>query len=150
MLWASRLGDGWLWIITGLALLAAGSSRSFRTLAAVAVAMGIANSALVILKRRFRRPRPWDQRRAVSFDVRPLRLFAEDCFSFPSGHTMNAFAVGTVVVLSFPSLLLPVLVVAVSVAASRVVLGLHYPSDVLAGVLLGFLIGASVHAAVFP
>jgi undecaprenyl-diphosphatase len=149
MLWASRLGDGWLWMGTGLLLLLGGSSFCLRTLAAVAVAMGFANLALVVLKRKFRRPRPCDYVRHPSFDVRPLRLFAEDCFSFPSGHTMNAFAVGSVVTLSFPLLAPAVVIVAASVAASRVVLGLHFVSDVLAGAVLGLGIGTLVHTILF-
>jgi undecaprenyl-diphosphatase len=149
MLGASRLGDGWLWILTGLLLLGGGSSTSLRTLAAVALAMGVANGALVILKRKFPRRRPCDYTRHPAFDVEPLRLFAADRFSFPSGHTLNAFAVGSVVALSFPLLAPAVVVVAVSIAASRVVLGLHYLSDVLVGAALGLAIGGLVHAAVF-
>lgn len=149
MLWASRLGDGWLWLLTGVLLLLSGSSVGLHTLAAVAVAMGIANAALVVLKRRFRRPRPCDYARHPSFDVRPLAFFKEDCFSFPSGHTMNSFAVATVVALSYPAAAPAALLVAMSVGTSRVVLGLHFLSDVLAGALLGLGIGAAVHAALF-
>jgi len=58
---------------------------------------------------------------------------------------LNAFAIGSVLALAFPLLAAPVLIVAASVAASRVVLGLHFLSDVLAGSLLGALIGASVY-----
>ena len=148
MLWASRLGDGWLWIATGALLLLGGSSLSHRTLAAVAVSMGIANLVLVLLKRKIHRRRPCEYARNPHFDVRPLTFFKEDCFSFPSGHTMNAFAVGSVVALSFPVLGPAVLVAAASVAASRVVLGLHFLSDVLVGALLGVGIGAFVHRVV--
>ncbi len=81
--------------------------------------------------------------------MRPLTFFKEDCFSFPSGHTMNAFAVGSVVALSFPVLGPAVLVAAASVAASRVVLGLHFLSDVLVGAVLGVGIGAFVHRVLF-
>jgi len=149
MLWASRLGDGWLWILTGMLLLLAGSSRSHRTLAAMAVAMGLANLLLVLLKRHIHRRRPCDYARNPHFDVRPLAIFKEDCFSFPSGHTLNAFAVGAVVALSFPWLAPAVFVTAASVAASRVVLGLHFLSDVVVGAVLGLGIGALVHAVLF-
>ena len=60
---------------------------------------------------------------------------------------MNAFAIGTVIALAFPLVAVPVLVLAASVAASRVVLGLHWLSDVLAGALVGLLIGSSVWLA---
>ena len=58
---------------------------------------------------------------------------------------MNAFAVGSVLLLSFPVLAGVVLAVALSVAASRVVLGQHFLSDVVAGAVLGGVIGASVY-----
>ena len=147
MLAASRLGDGWLWLLTGLLLLLGGSSICLRTLAGVALAMGIANAALVLLKRRFHRRRPCDYARHPHFDIQPMSLFKEDCFSFPSGHTLNAFAVGSVIALSFPWLAPAVFAVAASVAASRVVLGLHFLSDVLAGALLGLGIGGFVQLA---
>jgi undecaprenyl-diphosphatase len=143
MLSASRLGDGWLWLLTGALLLATGAHK---TLAAGAVSMGMANVLLVMLKRRFHRRRPCDYSRHPAFDVRPLAFFKEDCFSFPSGHTLNAFALGSVVALSFPPLAPAVLFMAGSIGASRVVLGLHFVSDVLAGATLGLAIGAGVFA----
>jgi undecaprenyl-diphosphatase len=149
MLWASRLGDGWLWIATGLLLLLSGSSLSLRTLAAVAVAMGLANLLLVLLKRKIHRRRPCDYARNPHYDVRPLTFFKEDCFSFPSGHTLNAFAVGTVVTLSYPAFGPAAAMLASSVAASRVVLGLHFLSDVLVGAVLGMGIGVLVHGMLF-
>ena len=143
MLSSSRLGDGWLWLLTGALLLALGAHR---TLAAGAVSMGVANTALVLLKRKFHRQRPCDHARHPAFDVRPLAFFKEDCVSFPSGHTLNAFALGSVVAFSFPPLAPAVFFVAVSIAASRVILGLHYLSDVLFGAALGLAIGGTVFA----
>jgi undecaprenyl-diphosphatase len=102
----------------------------------------------VVLKRTLRRPRPCDRARTPHFEVEPLRFFKDDCFSFPSGHTLNAFAVGSVIALSFPLLAPAALMVAASVAASRVILGLHFTSDVLFGALLGVAIGVLVHGAV--
>jgi undecaprenyl-diphosphatase len=149
MLWATRLGDGWLWLLIGALLALGGSSRSHRTLAAVAVAMGMANFLLVLLKRSIHRRRPCEYARNPHYDVRPLAFFKEDCFSFPSGHTMNAVAAGTVVALSFPLFGPAALVLAGSVGASRVVLGLHFLSDVLVGAVLGLGIGVLAHGLLF-
>ena len=140
MLGATRFGDGPGWAAVGLGLMAAG--RAGRAAAAAAtVAAFVASMAFMALKRRFRRPRPCETAPHPLFDVRP-----PDAFSFPSGHTMNAFAVAAVLGLCFP-ILAPVLaVLAASIGASRVVLGLHYPSDVGVGAALGTLIGACVFA----
>jgi undecaprenyl-diphosphatase len=147
MISSTRAGDGWLWVAVGLAL-AAGGSDGHRVLAAAAVAAGLANILQVLLKRRIRRTRPCDSDRVGrrSYDVRPLGHFPSDRYSFPSGHALNAFAIGSVVALAFPPLAAPVLLAATVVAASRVVLGLHFLSDVLAGSLLGALVGVAAFA----
>ena len=143
MLWASRLGDGWVWPLTA-ALLAASGNRGLQVLAAGLVASTLANALLVLTKARVRRSRPCERATPVGLDVRPLLWFPSDRFSFPSGHALNSFAVGSLVALAFPPLAIPVLAAAASVAASRVVLGLHWLSDVLAGALVGSLIGSCV------
>jgi undecaprenyl-diphosphatase len=137
MRWATRLADGSLWLCLA-ALLALGGTPGHRALAAGAVSAAVANTLLVFLKRRFRRHRP------CVADPHPL--FADvkppDPFSFPSGHSMNAFAACTVVALAFP-LLAPMLgLLAASIAASRVFLGMHYVSDVVVGSALGAIVGA--------
>ena len=150
MLWATVLGDGWLWLSVGFALLD-GGGRWRRVLAAAALAAGLANMVLVVLKRRFRRPRPCDEAPHPAFAVRPsnyLRYVPSDRFSFPSGHSMNAFALATVLALTFPWIAPGAAAVAASIAASRVILGLHFLSDVLVGSLLGVAIGAAAYAAV--
>lgn len=141
MLAATRLGDGWLCSVLALCLSWRGGF-AHEVLATAALAAGLASTLLVSLKRRVRRPRPCEQARFPHFDVA-----APDRWSFPSGHAMNAFAVCTVLALAFPSLALPMLATAASIAASRVVLGLHFLSDVLVGSLLGALIGAATYAA---
>jgi undecaprenyl-diphosphatase len=147
MIWTSKLGDGWLWLLTGL-LLALGGTECHRALAAGAVSMGLANPTLVVLKKRFRRRRPCDLAPLRSFEVRPLNYFREDCFSFPSGHALNAFALVSVVALCFPPLAPIGFLVAATVGASRVVLGLHFVSDVLVGAIIGVLIGTASFLAV--
>lgn len=63
--------------------------------------------------------------------------------SFPSGHAMEAFALATALSLLFPKkkTIIPVFLWAILVAYSRMALGVHYPSDVLAGILIGILLG---------
>jgi undecaprenyl-diphosphatase len=66
-----------------------------------------------------------------------------DRFSFPSGHTITAFAITFSLGLYYPVLLAGLVFCAGSVAASRLILGLHYLSDVLAGMLIGTAIGVA-------
>lgn len=110
MIWASRFGDGWAWPLTA-ALLVAGGNRGLVVLAAAAVSSGLANTLLLVTKSRVRRSRPCERARPASFDERPLTWFPSDRFSFPSGHALNSFAVGSLVALAFPVLAVPVLAV---------------------------------------
>ena len=147
MLWATRLGDGWLWLSAAV-VLAAGGSECHRVLAAAAVSAVLANIVLVLVKARVRRPRPCDlAQHGNPMPMPTLRYVPADRYSFPSGHSLNAFAIGSVLALSFPPLAAPLLLVAANVAASRVVLGRHFLSDVLAGSALGALIGGLVFLA---
>ncbi len=141
MLGATRLGDGWLWSVLAL-LLSLRGGEAHKVMATGALAAGLASALLVMLKRRVRRPRPCDLGSFPQFDVRP-----PDRWSFPSGHAMNAFAVCTVLARAFPALSPALLLTAASIAASRVVLGLHFMSDVVVGSILGVAIGAATHVA---
>jgi undecaprenyl-diphosphatase len=64
-----------------------------------------------------------------------------DQFSFPSGHTITAFAVCTPLIAQYPSAAPGVLFCALSIAASRVLTGMHFLSDVVAGGVLGWMLG---------
>jgi undecaprenyl-diphosphatase len=67
-----------------------------------------------------------------------------DRYSFPSGHTLHAVGFTTVAVTAFPALAALLVPFAVLVAASRVILGLHYPTDVLAGAAIGYGVAQAV------
>src|SRR5690606_14036758 len=90
-----------------------------------------------LLKRWTRRPRPFASDVRIRAWVAPL-----DEFSFPSGLTLHAVAFGTVAIAHYPMLAWALAPFPLAVALSRVVLGLHCPSDVLAATAIGGLLAA--------
>jgi undecaprenyl-diphosphatase len=68
-------------------------------------------------------------------------LLPPDQFSFPSGHTITAFAVAISLSIFYPEMLASLLFCALSVAASRILLGMHFLTDVIAGAAIGGLLG---------
>lgn len=88
-----------------------------------------------VIKSLARRPRPCHANEEILRGAVPL-----DEYSFPSGHTMHAVGFSIVAVTWFPALLVPLAVFTVLVALSRVILGLHYPTDVVLGAGLGMLV----------
>jgi len=132
MIAATRGGDGWLWCTLGLLILATGGAARFRALGAAALAVGVGIVTFLELKRRTGRRRPCA--------IEPhcwATLLPPDQFSFPSGHTITAFAVAVSLSAYYPAMSAGLLFCALSVAASRVLLGMHFLSDVLAGALIG-------------
>ena len=133
---ASRLGDGPLWWVSGLVLLAVGGVSGRHAVLAAALAIGASILLFKGLKNLIGRPRPC----AVWADL-PCLLLPPDRFSFPSGHTMTAFAACVAYAELLPGSSLLFLPAALLIGASRVFLGLHYPTDVLVGALLGSGLG---------
>ena len=131
---ATHLGDGWVWLAVVLAALARGDHTPSRALFEAASAIVVVNVAQVLLKHAFRRSRPRS--------ARPPSVRAPDPFSFPSGHAMNAFAVAVLVGTHLPWGLPWALAAAACVGTSRVVLRIHYVTDVAAGALLGSVLAA--------
>jgi len=133
---ASRLGDGVIWYALMLALPLLYGAEGLRV-AAIMLATGAVGLALYkFLKRTFVRERPFIRHAGISLAGAPL-----DRYSFPSGHTLHAVAFTWMAVAAFPALGIVLLPLALAIAASRVVLGLHYPTDVLVGALLGAITG---------
>lgn len=133
----SRLGDGAFWYgLMALLVLADGLEGLVASLHLAATG-AIALFVYKALKRWTRRPRPFASDVRVRAWVAPL-----DEFSFPSGHTLHAVAFSTVAVAHYPVLAWALVPFTGAVALSRVVLGLHYPSDVLAATAIGGLLAA--------
>lgn len=136
MLGATRGGDGWLWLIMALAVLLFGGEERIPALAAAGLSSGVSIALFVCLKRFTGRRRPCQ--------IEPhcwATLLPPDQFSFPSGHTMTAFAVAVPLSLFYPAFAIGLLFCALSIAMSRIVLGMHFLSDVIAGALIGTGLG---------
>lgn len=128
----SRLGDGVFWYVLMGALIVVDGLDGLAASAHLAATGVIALTMYKLLKRWTRRPRPFASDRRIHAWVAPL-----DEFSFPSGHTLHAVAFSLVAMAHYPVLTWVLVPFTASVAASRVVLGLHYPSDVLAATAIG-------------
>lgn len=134
----SRLGDGAFWYALMLAIALLGGPLGRIAALHMALTGLVAATLYRLLKRWARRPRPFRAHSQIIAHVPPL-----DEFSFPSGHTLHAVCFSVVALAYFP-LLAPLLIpFALLVAASRVVLGLHYPSDVVAATFIGFILAGT-------
>jgi membrane-associated phospholipid phosphatase len=143
MIWISDAAtDAKLWsaLAAVLALVGGGRGRraAVRGMAALLSASVIAN---LVAKPAFARRRPARPVRAAHGET---RIPASS--SFPSGHTASAFAFATAVGAELPALSLPLNALAAAVGYSRVHLGVHYPSDVIGGAVLGMGVGTVVRA----
>lgn len=139
----SRLSNaangGWLWLAVAAVVALVGGRRgrrsALRALLALGVASATANVAVKGVARRRRPQRPGDAERGVAMP---------SSSSFPSGHTASAFSFATAMTSETPWLALPLFGVASLVGYSRVHAGVHYPSDVIAGCVLGLSVGTLV------
>lgn len=144
----TSLGDaGFLWILLGLALLC---SRKYRRTGA-AVLLSLAADLVIcnlLLKNMVARVRPCDLNPAVQ-----LLIARPSDFSFPSGHTAAAFTSVFSLYRENNRLWKPVLVLAAVIAFSRMYLYVHFPTDILGGVAVGWvcaLAGQAVSRHLFP
>jgi undecaprenyl-diphosphatase len=131
----SRLGDGVFWYTLMIVLLLQYRGEAIRPVLHMILVGVIGTLMYKIIKGKTLRPRPFNVYPAIKCVGKTL-----DQFSFPSGHTMHAVAFGIIAVSYFPALIWLVVPFAILVGLSRPILGLHYPSDVLAGAALGALI----------
>lgn len=132
---ASRLGDGVFWYTLMVVLLIEDGMNAVPAVLHMIIIGLLGTLIYKIIKGKTLRPRPFNVYPAIKCVGKTL-----DQFSFPSGHTLHAVAFSTVAVAYYPLLFWLVWPFALLVALSRPILGLHYPSDVLAGAALGAMI----------
>jgi len=136
MILATRAGDGWLWYSLGLAILIFGDHDRVAAVFAGTAATSIGLIIYTITKRTTRRFRP-----CLVEPNRWAAILPPDQYSFPSGHTIAAFAITLSVGQFYDPLFFPLLLTAVLIATSRIMLGMHYLSDVIVGMVLGGALG---------
>ena len=130
---ASRIGD---WGFSACISLLLVWAHGWHAFAVYAGATGIALVVQKALKTSCARIRPCEHP-----DGPPQRAPIPDRGSFPSGHTIHAVMASWIMISVLPTYAVPVVVVAILIAASRVVLGVHYVSDVVAGAAIGLVLG---------
>lgn len=137
----SRLGDYPAWFLFGFATLAQLDAPA--TIFVVQTALTALAGIVVykMLKKRLVRERPFITHGDIVCGTAPL-----DRYSFPSGHTLHAVSFTVLYASYVPEMLFVMVPFAVLVAGSRVILGLHYPSDVVVGGAIGASIATSTIA----
>lgn len=128
----SRLGDGIVWYLLGAIILLVEAQRGLPVFMHLAVMAIVTSTLYRYLKKWTKRPRPFANDTRIHVWTAPL-----DEFSFPSGHTLHAVSFTLVTLAYYPVLAVVLIPLAISIALSRVILGLHYPSDVFAATVIG-------------
>lgn len=135
----SRSGDGYTQAIIPLSLFLLDTQIAWEFTHLVLIAFIIERPLYLILKNGLKRKRPPE----IIPDFTSI-IRASDQFSFPSGHTMAAFLLAGLCVFQFGSMAWPIYIWASLVGFSRVVLGVHFPSDILAGAFIGSILALGV------
>ena len=138
MPWISHSANGYYYPIVPVLLLAVDPQIARSFLLAGLFAFAIELPLYKVLKNGIKRDRPCEALSEVHRRVSP-----SDQFSFPSGHTGAAFVMATLLSYFFPICSMPLFVWALLVGFSRIYLGVHYPSDILAGIVVGILSAVS-------
>jgi len=130
----SKSGDGYLYPVIAIVLLINSSAAGFQFLKTVSAAFMIEVPIYLLVKNTVKRSRPY----AVLHDIKNI-VVPIDKFSFPSGHTAGAVIIAMQLSYYLPPIQSILYLWATMVALSRVCLGVHYPGDIIAGGLLGWL-----------
>ncbi|OJF71003.1 phosphatase PAP2 family protein [Alteromonas sp. V450] len=137
IIWLSKTGDGYLYFFIGMLLWAFEPEHGELFLYTALMAYALELPIYVLLKKLFKRPRPCDFLMNLTAHVTP-----SDKFSLPSGHTAAAWLMACIIAHFYPPFAVVAYIWAALIGLSRVLLGVHYPSDVVAGTLLGMTIAS--------
>lgn len=132
---ASRLGDGIGWYVLTALLVWIYGQPAWLPMGVMLLSGALGVGIYSAIKHTTARPRPHNAHDGLVLSVAPL-----DQYSFPSGHTLHAVNFGLQIIVFAPPLAWLVVPFSLSIALSRMVLGLHYLSDVLVGALIGLML----------
>ena len=133
----SRMGDGWAWFAL-MAMLPMWFGNNAWSVSLVMLATGaVATLIYKFIKHATHRLRPCEKTEGLLLTIAPL-----DRFSFPSGHTLHAVCFTVIACSAYSALMWALIPFTILVAISRLVLGLHYLSDVLVGAMIGGSLGS--------
>jgi len=128
----SRTGDGYLQVFLPLLIWAYIGASAFTFVNILVFAFTVERSLYWVLKNSLKRRRP-----PAAIPRFKAMITASDEFSFPSGHTSGAFLLAILVSNYIPVLAIPLFIWVACVGLSRVILGVHFPADIIAGMALG-------------
>jgi undecaprenyl-diphosphatase len=134
MFWASRFGDGYVYGFVGLMVMIFNFSNTRSFITTGSLAFFIEHTLQKLLKRKTKRIRPCN----ILPGIKNL-ISLPDEFSFPSGHAAGAFLMATILRHFYPQFTIPFYLGASTISFSRIYNGVHYPSDVMAGLFLGIV-----------
>ncbi|WP_163121313.1 phosphatase PAP2 family protein [Acinetobacter portensis] len=135
----SKLGDGAFWYVMLVSVWVLQGVQYTPQILYVVLGGAVGTLIYKILKSKTVRPRPYQVHQVIRLGERPL-----DHFSFPSGHTLHAVMATIIFGYIQPILLVLMLPFTVLVAVSRMILGLHYPSDVVVGAVIGGAVASGI------
>lgn len=146
----TRLGDGYIWALIFIYLLwGNGIAEMFNGVSGLlwqALASAAVSLALYwIIKLKVRRPRPFSVMKGVEAEIPPL-----DVYSFPSGHTMNNIAVGFTLFYHVPEIGWIMIIMPITWGFLRIYFGVHWLSDIIGGLIFGFLSFLIAHLLWIP
>lgn len=130
----SKSADGYLYGVAALLIFFVHPAAGNTFFTSAVFAFGLEVPLYILIKRWVKRKRPFDNLEGIRFLIAP-----PDQFSFPSGHTAGAFVFAVLLGHLFPIFSFPLLFWASLVGYSRIYVGVHYPTDILAGSILGIL-----------
>ena len=130
--WTSKTADGWFYPLIPLVLFMSGHTDTVLLLSTLTLAFALERTVYLIAKKGFKRKRPAN----ILPDFRSL-VIASDEFSFPSGHTSAAFLTVTTLTIVVDPMFATLYLWSLAVGCSRVILGVHFPTDILMGAILG-------------